>query len=67
LTDVRMMLKDGLFEAAFRYWVTDIKTLGLLSAETEGFVDNLMEQLCLQYGIHQQVIDAIKGVPKGSL
>lgn len=67
LTVIRMMLKDGAFEMALRYWVTDISSLGLLGQETSNQCVAIIEALCIKYGAEQQTVDAIKSIPKGSL
>jgi hypothetical protein len=67
LTQIRMMLKDGAFEMALRYWVTEISTLNLLDQDVADECVVIIEDLCIDYGTNQAVIDAIKTAPKGSL
>jgi len=67
LTMVRMMLKDGMFETALRYWVTDIKPTSPFTTEQNDAYQMHIENLCIQYGTAQAIVDVIKTAPKGTL
>lgn len=67
LTLLRMMLKDGMFETALRYWSTDIKAIMPFPQVQIDFYEITMENLLIKYGVTQGVIDVIKSTPKGSL
>ena len=67
ITPIRMMLKDGMFETCLRYWVTDIQPLNLLDTASNAIAVEIVETLCEKYGASEEVISAIKGLPKGSL
>lgn len=67
LTGIRMMLKDGMFETALRYWVTDIQPASPFSSEQNDKYQQWIEDLCVKYGTSAAVISALKTVPKGQL
>lgn len=67
ITNIRMMMKDGQYKTALRYWTTEIKTLNLFPEDVVSFVESIIENLCYKYGDSEEVVTALKSVPKGSL
>lgn len=67
LTTIRMMLKDGMFDAALRFLHTDILAISPFTTEQNDYFVSLIEQHCLKYGATAAEINALKTVPKGSL
>ena len=67
LAYIRMMLKDGMFETALRYWITDIKPQNYFPTAQQDDYQAILEGLLVEYGAPQVVIDAIKNTPAGQL
>ncbi len=67
LTNIRMMLKDGMFETALRYWSIEIVPLNVVHPAIANFAVPIMEQLCRKYGTADERIADLKNVGKGFL
>jgi len=65
LTTIRMLLKDGLFTMCLRYFYLNIKNKSIIP--NEDFAEDVIVQLCMKWGVSDQVIQAIKLTPKGSI
>lgn len=65
LTTIRMLLKDGLYEMCLRYFSLNIKGKDIIP--NEDFAEDVIEQLCRKWDVPEQVINAIKLAPKGSI
>ena len=63
------MLKDGYFEAAARYYITDIKAYNLFTQEQEDKMLMWIDEMALKYSTDpattQQFLSAYRLVPKG--
>ena len=67
ITDLRMMLKDGQFKTALRYWTVDIKPIMSFPQFALDFIEGIIVNLCLSYGDEQAELDTLISTPKGDM
>lgn len=65
ITDLRMMMKDGQFKTALRYWAVDIKPVMTFPQFALDFIEGIIVSLCLKYGDSQELLDNLISAPKG--
>jgi len=66
MNKLRNMLKDGAFEFSIRYFVFDMIPISPFTTEQHDKWLGWIEELALEYGTEQALIDLLKTVPKGN-
>lgn len=66
LRPVRDMLKDGFFEFALRYFVTELVPLNIIPSEKATNYKKWIGDAAVSFGSDPQIVEAIKTVPKGA-
>lgn len=61
VTTIRMLLKDGLFEMCYRYFLQNIKGNSILP--NDDYVEDVLRNLCIQTGTSSDILFAIENLP----